>query len=313
MPMHKQVHHLDETLLKNLKNKNVMNKKISKLLEDLITECECDNRIETGIFDIYNTEHLVVLSEHMTSHGISESVIEDAIQSMVDEGKYPERQAYNKEGWLVTFPSKEYRDAAIKKKTHFSSDPTHGKGGMNLYYKKKGKQKRQTTQGVSTTGKSQAQQPSTPKAPAPAPDQDIVRSRRTPEQEAEFQKRLQAQDISPSRDDADFLDFIASREPGAKKDTKQQPVATQSDQQPVEKPVAKPAIDVPVLTQPPEQYATVSKKFAIQKGWKAAEYGEYHDLEGNPIAVVGLSGEIVPIRSNDREEYKIFAEKNMPS
>jgi len=28
--------------------------------------------------------------------------------------------------------------------------------------------------------------------------------------------------------------------------------------------------------------------------------------------VVGLSGEVVPIRNNDREEYKIFAEKIIP-
>ena len=289
-----------------------MNKKISKLLEDLITECECDNRIETGIFDIYNTEHLVVLSEHMTSHGISESVIEDAIQSMVDEGKYPERQAYNKEGWLVTFPSKEYRDAAIKKKTHFSSDPTHGKGGMNLYYKKKGKQKRQTTQGQSTTSPQDQQQPSQP------PKEKVTA--RTPEEEKEFQRLKNAYKVSPRRDTDAVARYIASREPGFKLDGEQEPSKQklQSPKQipsekPTEQPTAQPAIDVPVVTQPTEEYANISKKFAAQKGWKSTEYGEYRDAEGNPIAVVGLSGEIVPIRSNDREEYKIFAEKNMPS
>ena len=111
-----------------------MNKNTSKIIENLITECECDARIENGVLDLYNTDHLIVLSEHMANLGISESEIEEfIIETGVLEGKYPERQAYNKEGWLVTFPSKEYRDAAIKKRTHFGSDPTHGKGGMNEF------------------------------------------------------------------------------------------------------------------------------------------------------------------------------------
>ena len=291
-----------------------MNKKISKLLEDLITECECDNRIETGIFDIYNTEHLVVLSEHMTSHGISESVIEDAIQSMVDEGKYPERQAYNKEGWLVTFPSKEYRDAAIKKKTHFSSDPTHGKGGMNLYYKKKGKQKRQTAQAQTSTGGGSQPPSKAPVAPKAAQPQQA-------DKQTQPSNAAPTGNATPDQDEESEDEYILRRSAELRKNwerikasQKEEPPASATNADDSRKDSSgTPSIDVPVVTQAPQEYATVSKKFAIQKGWKAAEYGEYHDLEGNPIAVVGLSGEIVPIRSNDREEYKIFAEKNMPS
>jgi len=43
----------------------------------------------------------------------------------------------------------------------------------------------------------------------------------------------------------------------------------------------------------------------------AEPYGEYRDREGNTVAVVGLSGEVVPTKSVDRDEYKLFAEKNM--
>ena len=50
-----------------------MNKNISKIIESLITECECDSRIESGVFDLHNTDHLVVMSEHMERIGISES------------------------------------------------------------------------------------------------------------------------------------------------------------------------------------------------------------------------------------------------
>jgi hypothetical protein len=292
-----------------------MNKNISKIIEDLITECECDNRIETGIFEIHNADHLVVLSEHMVSHGISEEIIEEAIEAMtMDEGKYPERQAYNKEGWLVTFPSKEYRDAAIKKRTHFSSDPTHGKGGMNLYYKRKGKQKRQKTQGQSAV-EPQGQQPNA-QVPAQAPAVDKNKPIRTPEEEEEFQRMKAAYKISPKRDTDAVAKYMASRDPNFRSASDQAPASKtsgdSSQKEPSEKAPAAPAIDVPVVTQPPEQYATVSKKFAEQKGWKAEPYGEYRNQQGEAVAVVGLSGEVVPIKNTDREEYKIFAEKNIP-
>ena len=38
--------------------------------------------------------------------------------------KYPERQAYNAKGILVTFPTPEYKADAIKRGTHFEEDPT---------------------------------------------------------------------------------------------------------------------------------------------------------------------------------------------
>ena len=286
-----------------------MDNKISKLIEDLIVECECDNRIVTGIFDIYDTEHLVVLSEHMASRGISDSVIESAIESMVDEGKYPERQAYNKEGWLVTFPSKEYRDAAIKKRTHYTSDPTHGKGGMNLYYKRKGKQKRQTAQDLTTTD---AQQPQ--RTPLQKPQEPTVSDAtpRTPEEQEKIEKAKNASTSAMDKNDGGSTKYPDSKEnKPTPKDQTQSVDSGPSDSgsEPSGQSAPVPAIDVPVVTQPSEQYASISKKFVAQKGWTPTEYGEYRDADGNPIAVVGLSGEIVPIRTNDREEYKIFAEK----
>jgi uncharacterized iron-regulated membrane protein len=95
-----------------------------------------------------------------------------------------------------------------------------------------------------------------------------------------------------------------------------QATSTEKPKEPTAEPQAPaqvPAVDVPVVTTPPAEYASISQKFAKQKGWTVTEYGEYHDREGNPVAVVGLSGEIVPIRNNDREEYKIFAEKQIPA
>jgi hypothetical protein len=288
---------------------------VSKLLERVIVECECDSRIESGVFDVYSAEHLVVLSEHMVGYGISESVVEDVIESMaIGEGKYPERQAYNKEGWLVTFPSKEYRDAAINKKTHYSSDPTHGQGGMNLYYKRKGKQKRQQSQ-VTTTTQQLDQQPSG----------TAVNSRtQTAAQQKDNTTGGQSTDSQPTSVKKDTGTASNSRAgaqpkpstpptPAAGAAKSQSPSNTDASASPTApKPSDVPTINVPVVTQPPEQYASISKKFAIQKGWTPEPYNEYRDSQGNAVAVVGLSGEVVPIKNTDREEYKLFAEKNIP-
>ena len=293
-----------------------MNNKISKILSEVITECECDTRIESGIFDLYNADHLVIMVEHLAQRGISEEISEEILEtSLFDEGKYPERQAYNKEGWLVTFPSKEYRDAAIKKRTHFGSDPTHGKGGMNLYYKKKGKKKRQKVQ-TTTTTQSQGEKPTTaapqqkPQTqPQVAKQGDSSKTLKTPQQQAQ---PTDVEDTDFDSRDDDLERYIAAKSGGKFKSKYSQPTQTTQPSTEPSKPAEAPAIDVPVVTAPPKQYSEVSKKFASQKRWVATPYDEYHDAEGNVVAVVGLSGEIVPVKNTDREEYKIFAEKNMP-
>lgn len=293
-----------------------MNSKISNIISEVVSECECDHRIETGIFNLYNADHLVVLVEYLAKRGMSEDDSEEILEtSLFDEGKYPERQAYNKEGWLVTFPSKEYRDAAIKKRTHFSSDPTHGKGGMNLYYKKKGKQKRQKAQ-VTTTTQSQDEKP-TAAAPRQKPQSQpqVAKQGDSSKTSKATQQQAQPTDVEDtdfdSRDD-DLERYIAAKSGGKFKSKYSQPTQTTQPSTEPSKPAEAPAIDVPVVTTPPKQYSEVSKKFASQKRWVATPYDEYHDAEGNVVAVVGLSGEIVPVKNTDREEYKIFAEKNMP-
>jgi hypothetical protein len=285
---------------------------ISKLIEELVTECECDSRIESGVFDVYSAEHLVVLSEHMVGCGISESIVEDVIESMaIGEGKYPERQAYNKEGWLVTFPSKEYRDAAINKKTHYSSDPTHGQGGMNLYYKRKGKQKRQRSQATTTTQQLDQQ-------PSGAAVNSRPQAAAQPKDQTTGGQPTDSQPVSAEKDTGTASNSGAGAQPKPSTPvagvTKSQPPSnTDASASPTApKPSDAPTINVPVVTQPPEQYASISKKFATQKGWTAEPYGEYRDTQGNTVAVVGLSGEVVPIKNTDRDEYKLFAEKNMP-
>jgi len=300
-----------------------MRKKNKSLFEQVITELECGH-LESGTFDVYDPSHLVLFIEHMVNFGMDEQSAEDYLTRSLDEGKYPERQAYNKDGWLVTFPSKEYKDAAINKKTHFVSDPTHGKGGMNLYYKKKGKQQRQTSQVATSTQKTDLQQPlaSVPKSPQLQPKKitqpaQPLQPEKTTQPEQPTTQQDQGQESTDDEEDLDFksrddeLEQFITKKSGGKFNSKySQPVA--SDQSIGAAPTLPdaPAINVPVVKPAPKDYVTLFKKFANQKGWTPTEYGEYRDREGNTVAVVGLSGEVVPIKNVDREEFKIFVEKN---
>jgi hypothetical protein len=283
-----------------------------KIIEDIITESALDSRIPDGIVNLHNSEHIAVIAERMHDSKINEEIINEFVETFMDEGKYPERQAYNKDGWLVTFPSGEYKQRAIKKGTHYGSDPTHGKGGMNLYYKSRGKQKRQTQQAVSSTdtekqqlaaklGKQNPQPPASrvqqePPKQTPAADTSAAAPSGDNNQEQEFDRLSGGDD-----DDIASPEAVGDKQ-STKKDTENAPQAARA-------PAPAPA-PVPEIAKP--HYEEISKKFVAQKGWMPTPFGEYRDTQGNVVAVVGLSGEIVSIKNNDREEYKLFAEKNMP-
>jgi len=289
---------------------------MNDLIYNIITEASLDPRIHDGVVDLRNSDHLQVVAEAIYDVCEDEQIVNKFVKKFMDEGKYPDRQAYNKDGWLVTFPSAEYKQKALKKGTHFSSDPTRGKGGMNLYYKKRGKQKRQTQQVASTTQQEEpaiAKSPSKKLSPIADPVSTKPQGSLQPPSSSTRSARLDALTKKPdlaTPPRSPTAPTVASKEPTA-------PVSKKSDS-PTDadfistKSAETPAIDVPVVTTPPAQYAAASTKFAIQRGWTSTPYGEYKDGEGNPVAVVGLSGEVVPIRNNDREEYKIFAEKIIP-
>ncbi len=286
----------------------------NNLISEIVAEAALDNRISDGIIDLKNTEHIQVIAEVLYDMCEDERTVNEFVTTFIEEGKYPERQAFNREGWLVTFPSKEYRDAAIKKGTHAISDPTHGKGGMNLYYKRRGKQKRQTQQDTSMT-QTGAQQAAGAAKAASQPTSEPTSSTGTTQADKPDQP-------DSSKDGTEPTDSTVSKPNDKSKTQKTQPddvagvgsgpskdsSGDEMDTRPLSK-AETPAIDVPVIKTPPVEYAAVSQKFASQKGWSSTPYDEYHDREGETVAVVGLSGEIVPVKTTDREEYKIFAEK----
>lgn len=104
----------------------------SEVIDNLLAEVCLDERIPTGVFEIDKPEHIQILRETATKlYGgeFANALCESLMSTMVDEGNYPERQAYNKDGILVTFPDQESKKAALDRGSHFESDPTGGSGG----------------------------------------------------------------------------------------------------------------------------------------------------------------------------------------
>lgn len=102
-----------------------MNK--SQIINKFLSEACLDERVQDGIFDIGNSAHMEVLREIFIKYGLLEDDATELNNRILD-GKYPERQAYNKNGILVTFPTPEYKQRAIQKGTHFEDNPVKQKG-----------------------------------------------------------------------------------------------------------------------------------------------------------------------------------------
>ncbi len=91
--------------------------------KSLVNEICCDGRIKNGTFDLKNEDHVFILQEYLEKYGYDINEVVDKTAGLFEAGRFPERQAYNKDGILVTFPSKEYRDRAVNKGTHFAENP----------------------------------------------------------------------------------------------------------------------------------------------------------------------------------------------
>jgi hypothetical protein len=106
-------------------------KKIYKNISALLSELCLDRRVDDGIFDIFNNDHMEILREKFSEMGIPKGEVVEYANKVI-EGKYPERQAYNSKGILVTFPNPEYKQRALKRRTHFEEDPTKGQTNLDF-------------------------------------------------------------------------------------------------------------------------------------------------------------------------------------
>jgi len=288
-------------------------KTVIDIVNDAILDVCANPLVENGTFDPNNNEHMFLLMETLDGN-LEEEHIVKAVSALKCEGKYPDRQAYNKEGWLVTFPSKEYKDAAIKRGTHSSSDPTHGKGGMNLYYKKRGKQRRTAQQQPSSADADQQTSPqAVPSSPPPQAASAQPPAEKTSVEKPEVQKEKPStlpqtsQEKTPATEpDSEEKQDVAD-EPMS--DTEIQNLKVNIAKQKPSGEKASQTASNQTVVQPPKDKVEVTEKFAKSKGWNSTPFGEWRDSAGNAMAVVSLSGEVTPIKSNDRDELKLFAEK----
>jgi hypothetical protein len=97
--------------------------KKSELYSKVLDEVSIDPRLDSGIFDVLNDTHLSIFREYLIKEGEDEELAILASNKLAESGKHPERQAYNKDGLLVTFPSPEYKQRAISRGTHFEKNP----------------------------------------------------------------------------------------------------------------------------------------------------------------------------------------------
>ena len=95
---------------------------MSNILDRVFNEVCLDERITDGVFKMEEATHMDALRECFLAKGVPrEAAI--AVTNRMVEGKYPERQAYNKDGILVTFPTPQHKARAIARGTHFEKNP----------------------------------------------------------------------------------------------------------------------------------------------------------------------------------------------
>lgn len=102
---------------------------IKQIFFEALEKASTDNSIENGIFDISKQEHIEVLREYLLESNIDSKIVNQYLNKML-EGKYPERQAYNSNGILVTFPTPEYKQKAIERGSHFEQNPKKGQANV---------------------------------------------------------------------------------------------------------------------------------------------------------------------------------------
>jgi len=102
------------------------------ILSELLEQVCLDSRIKDGIFSLDNNEHLNILQEYLQTELKLDEQQSIEIRNTVIEGKYPDRQAYNVNGLLVTFPTPEYKQRAVSRGTHFEENPKKA-AGANVF------------------------------------------------------------------------------------------------------------------------------------------------------------------------------------
>ena len=102
---------------------------LKQIFLEALEKSSTDNSIENGIFDISKQEHIEILRGHLLESNIDSKTVNQYLNKML-EGRYPDRQAYNSNGILVTFPTPEYKQKAIERGSHFEQNPRKGQANV---------------------------------------------------------------------------------------------------------------------------------------------------------------------------------------
>lgn len=95
---------------------------MSNILDRVFAEVCLDERITDGVFKMEEATHMDALRDYFVKKGVTKEAAISVTNRMV-EGRFPERQAYNKDGILVTFPTPQHKARAIARGTHFEKNP----------------------------------------------------------------------------------------------------------------------------------------------------------------------------------------------
>jgi hypothetical protein len=95
---------------------------MSHVIDRIFSEVCLDERISDGIFKLDEDEHMSALRDLFIKKGLTRENATSLTNRMV-EGKFPERQAFNRDGILVTFPTPQHKAKAIARGTHFEKNP----------------------------------------------------------------------------------------------------------------------------------------------------------------------------------------------
>ena len=133
----------------------------------VLNEVCLDDRISGGIVNFSDPDHIDVLREYMVKIGIPESVAIQETNKLMEKGQHPERQAYNKNGILVTFPTPDHKQKAISAGAHFENDPT--KAPPNVTFDQGQPASEPAAADPTTTDQATTPAPAPAAAPAPTP------------------------------------------------------------------------------------------------------------------------------------------------
>ena len=102
---------------------------LKQIFLEALEKANTDISIESGIFDISKQEHIEILRGHLLESNVDSKTVNQYLNKML-EGRYPDRQAYNVNGILVTFPTPEYKQKAIERGSHFEQNPKKGQANV---------------------------------------------------------------------------------------------------------------------------------------------------------------------------------------